>query len=142
MAKNRSNTALLSRPILGATLVGLMAAPALAAPKLTPEQELAKALEGRVAGKPVDCIDPRVNSQTRIIDRTAIIYGSGRTIYLQVPDNAKSLHSDDVLVVELRGSGQLCSIDTVKLRSPTGGFYRGFVGLKPFVPYTKVAPHH
>jgi len=142
MAKNHSNTTLLSRAVLGAALAGLVAAPAFAAPRLTPQQELAKALEGRVAGKPVDCIDPRMNSQTRIIDRTAIIYGSGRTVYLQVPDNASSLKDDDVLVTELRGSGRLCSIDTVKLHSRSSGFFNGFVGLKPFVPYTRVAAHH
>jgi len=138
MPKNRSNTHL-SRAVLAAALTGLVAAPAIAAPRLTPQQELAKVLDGRVAGKPVDCIDPRMNDQTRIIDRTAIVYGSGRTVYLQVPDNASNLHDDDVLVTELRGSGQLCSVDTVKLRSNTGGFYRGFVGLRPFVPYTRVA---
>ena len=103
---------------------------------LTVEQ-LAKALAGRVAGKPVSCIDPRLNSETQIIDKTAILYGSGRTIYVQRPDNASALDDDDILVTELRGSGQLCDIDVVKLHDRSGGWYRGFVGLRKFVPYTR-----
>lgn len=121
-----------------AALAAALAAPAVAAPKLTPEQQLAKALEGRAAGKPVSCIDPRTNSSTQIIDKTAILYGSGRTIYLQRPDNASSLRDDDILVTELRGSGMLCDIDVVKLHERSGGWYRGFVGLNKFVPYTRV----
>lgn len=121
-----------------APLAAALAMPAAAAPKLTPDQQLAKALQGRVAGKPVSCIDPRVNSTTQIIDKTAILYGSGRTIYLQKPQNASSLDDDDILVTELRGSGQLCDIDIVRLHDRTGGWYRGFVGLNKFVPYTRV----
>jgi len=131
--------ALLSPLMIGAAVVGLVAAPGIAAARMTPQQELAKALAGRAPGKPVDCIDPRMNNQTTIIDRTAIIYGSGRTIYLQEPSNASALRDDDVLVTELRGTGQLCSIDTVKLHDRNGGWYHGFVGLNKFVPYTRVA---
>lgn len=123
--------------VAGAALV-LTAAPATAKPRLTPQQQLDKALAGRVAGKPVDCINPRFNSSTRIIDRTAIIYGDGNTIYLQVPENAQALRSDDVLVTELRGSGDLCSVDMVKLHDRSGGWFKGTVGLKQFVPYTRV----
>lgn len=122
-----------------APMAAALAFPAVAAPRLAPEQQLARALAGRAAGKPVSCIDPRLNSSTQIIDKTAIIYGSGRTIYLQRPDNAALLHDDDILVTELRGSGQLCDIDIVKLHDRTGGWYRGFVGLTKFVPYTRVA---
>jgi hypothetical protein len=32
---------------------------------------------------------------------------------------------------------QLCAIDTVQLRDRTSGFWRGFVGLDKFIPYTK-----
>lgn len=128
--------AILALPLLAAASLGL-AAPGTAAPRLTPDQELAKALEGRVAGKPVDCIDPRVNSSTQVIDHKAIIYGSGRTIYLQQPRDARALDSDDILVTTLRGSNQLCSVDVVYLHDRTMGFNRGFVFLEKFVPYTR-----
>lgn len=108
-----------------------------ARPRLTGEEQLAKLLEGRVAGKPVNCISlPNVQS-SRVIDKTAIVYGSGSTIYVQRPKTgAESLDSNDVLVTNLTSS-QLCSIDTVQLHDRNGFFWRGFVGLDKFVPYTK-----
>lgn len=110
-----------------------------ARPRLTGEEQLAKLLEGRVAGKPVNCISlPNVQSSS-VIDKTAIVYGSGSTIYVQRPrSGASSLDSNDILVTQLTTS-QLCSIDTVQLRDRNGGFWRGFVGLDKFVPYTKPA---
>lgn len=124
--------------ILPLIALAATAVPSAAAPRLSPQEKLDKALAGRVAGKPVNCIDPRTNSDTQIFDKTAIVYGSGRTIYLQVPDNAQSLRDDDMLVTTLHGSGYLCSIDTVRLHDRSGGWYRGFVGLNKFVPYTRV----
>ncbi|WP_226018235.1 hypothetical protein [Novosphingobium sp. FKTRR1] len=110
---------------------------AQAKPKLTGEQELAKLLDGRVAGKPVDCIYTPMMSSSRVIDKTAIVYDSGRTLYVQRPKvGAESLDDDDILVTKLTGS-QLCSIDTIQLVERNGGFWRGFVGLDKFVPYTK-----
>ena len=128
------------KPILILAAAAALTAPAQAAPRLTPDQQLAKALEGRVAGTPVSCIDPRANSGSQVINRTAIIYGSGRTIYLQQPRDPSSLRDDDILVTELRGTGQLCSIDIVRLHDRSGGFFRGFVSLEKFVPYTRTAP--
>lgn len=128
------------KPIMLVAAAAALAAPVQAAPRLTPDQQLAKALDGRVAGKPVSCIDPRANSDSRVINKTAIIYGSGRTIYLQKPANATSLRDDDILVTELRGGGQLCDLDIVRLHDRNGMFFRGFVNLEKFVPYTRVAP--
>jgi len=117
-----------------------LAASAMArAPRLTAQQELDKMLAGRVAGKPVACIDPRFNSETRIIEKTAIVYGSGRTIYVQRPNGAEWLTGDPIMVTVLRGTGELCRIDVVRLHDRSGGWSRGWVGLNDFVPYTKVA---
>lgn len=126
-------TALFSLAIMAAALAG----PAGAAPRLDPEARLAKILEGRVAGKPVDCINPQVNTETQIVDHTAIVYGWGNTVYLQRPVNAQDLRDDDMLVTYLHGTGQLCSIDVVHLRDRNGGWNRGFVSLNKFVPYTR-----
>jgi hypothetical protein len=130
---------LFTRILTGSAAAAVLAAPLVAAPRLTAQQQLDKALAGRVAGKPVNCIDPRVNDSTLVIDKTAIVYGSGRTVYLQRPVNAESLSDDDIMVTRLWGNGQLCNIDTVSLIDRSGGFYRGFVGLNEFVPYTRVA---
>lgn len=117
--------------------LALTGAMAQAKPRLTPQQELDKRLEGRVPGKPVDCIYMPTVSGSQVFDKTAIVYDSGRTLYVQKPRTGlESLRSDDILVTRLTGS-QLCAIDTVQLRDRTSGFWRGFVGLDKFIPYTK-----
>lgn len=116
----------------------LAGAAADAKPRLTPEQELAKALDGRVAGKPQDCLYlPRVVS-TRIYDKTAIVYDAGTTLWVNRPDSgASTLDDNDIMVTTPFGS-QLCSVDIVRMVDRNAGFWRGSVGLGKFVPYTKV----
>jgi hypothetical protein len=106
--------------------------------KQTGEEQLAKILAGRVAGQPVNCISVFDSRDQRVIDKTAIVYGSGRTIYVNRPTNARDLDDDDVLVSRVFGS-QVCSLDVVRLHDRSGGWYRGFVGLQQFVPYRRVA---
>lgn len=113
------------------------AAVAEARPRLTGEQELAQMLKDRVPGKPVDCISMMMMGSSTVIDKTAIVYQSGSTFYVQRPRvGAESLDSDDVLVTRLTGS-ELCSIDTVQLHDRSSGFWRGFVGLDKFTPYNR-----
>jgi hypothetical protein len=122
-----------------ATGAALLAGAAVEAkPKLTGEEQLAKLLEGREAGTPVNCISLFDSRDQRVIDKTAIVYGSGSTIYVNRPDNARNLDRDDILVQTIRGS-QVCNLDIVRLHDRTSQFYNGFVGLEKFVPYRKVA---
>jgi len=124
------------------TLLGVSAVDAK--PRLSPEAKLAKLLDGRVAGRPQDCIFLPAIRSSRIIDRTAIVYDAGRTLYVNRPrSGAESLDDDDILVTNLHGSGsQLCSIDIVQLHDRSSHFYSGFVGLGEFVPYRKVAANN
>ncbi len=124
--------------VLAATVLAAPAA-AEAKPRLSPETKLDKMLEGRVAGEPHDCIYlPSIRS-TRVIDKTAIVYDAGRTLWVNRPDGgARSLDDNDILVTKLHSS-QLCSIDTVQLRDRSSHFYSGFVALGDFVPYRKIA---
>jgi hypothetical protein len=122
--------------LLAAALPAQAASPAATAKA---EARLAKALDGRVAGKPVDCINLRNIQSSEIIDRTAILYRVGGKLYVNRPDMGKeSLDSDDILVTKTYTS-QLCSLDTVHLVDRASRFQSGFVGLGKFVPYTKVA---
>jgi hypothetical protein len=123
-----------------AATAALLSGPAIQAkaPRLTGEEKLAKLLEGRVAGEPVSCISLQSTRDTRIIDKTAIVYDSGRTIYVNRPRDPSSLDSDDIMVTKPTGS-QLCRLDIVQMRDRTSFFYSGFVGLEDFVPYRKVA---
>ncbi|AJA10637.1 hypothetical protein SKP52_18840 [Sphingopyxis fribergensis] len=117
----------------------LAAAPAATArEKLAPEDQLAKLLEGRVAGEPQDCISLSTARSSQIIEKTAIVYKVGSTYWVNRPrGGAESLDDDDILVTKTTGS-QLCSIDAVELRDRTSHFYAGFVSLGKFVPYKRV----
>jgi len=104
------------------------------------EAELAKMLAGRVPGKPVNCIDLISAGSSRIIDHTAIVYGSGGTLYVNRPrSGASSLDSDDILVSRSFGS-QLCRLDTVRLVDRGSRIPSGFIALDKFVPYAR--PRH
>lgn len=117
--------------------MAVLAAPALEAkPKLTPEQELAKLLEGREAGKPTHCISQIDTRDMRVIDKTAIVYGWGSTIWVNRPNNAKDLDDDDILVSRTYGS-ELCDLDIIHTVDRTGHFTTGFVSLGEFVPYRR-----
>jgi len=124
------------KPLLIAALA--IAAPAIAAPRDTPDVQLEKALAGRAAGKPVNCITLSGVDGTQIIDGRAILYRDGGRLYLNVPRaGADQLRRDDILVTHTIGS-QLCSIDVVQLVDRDSRFPRGFVSLGQFVPYTRV----
>jgi hypothetical protein len=129
---------ILSSILLGAALIGVAtAAPAAPRDNSKAEAKLAKALEGRVAGKPVSCISMHNITSSQIYDGTAITYQIGRTLYVNRPRMGESsLDDDDILVTKTWGS-QLCSLDTVKLIDRGSHFQTGFVGLGEFVPYVK-----
>lgn len=119
---------------LGALIAA--AAPAHAAAKADGETQLARELEGRVAGDPVSCISLRNTSSSRIIDGTAIVYEQGGTLFVNRPRGAQSLDDWDVLVTKLHGS-QLCRMDSVDLYDTSARMQTGFVILGDFVPYRK-----
>jgi hypothetical protein len=128
--------------LVAASLLLGSAGAAVAKPKLDPEARLAKALDGRVAGEPVDCIQlSRVNS-TQIIDRTAIIYDAGSTLYVNRPRaGLESLDRWDTLVTK-SFSSQLCSVDVVRLFDTGSRMETGAVFLGEFVPYRRVRTAH
>jgi hypothetical protein len=118
----------------------LLAAPVASAKRDgdTPDAQLAKVLEGRVAGKPVDCISLSMTTSSQVVEGKAIVYRSGSTLYVNEPrSGADRLDDDSILVTNTFGS-QLCSIDAIHLIDRTSYFPRGFVLLGKFVPYTRV----
>jgi hypothetical protein len=103
------------------------------------EAELDRALRGRVAGEPVNCIDLHRVRGSRIINDTAIVYDAGSVIYVNRPRNgADQLDRRDTMVNRLHGTTRLCSIDTVTMIEPVSGTFRGVVFLGEFVPYRRV----
>ena len=115
----------------------LVTGPSVARERPSGDQELAKLLKGRVAGEPQNCLNTRIHSDSRIIDGTALVYGRGRTIWVNVPANADDLDDGDALLVRQYGAN-LCRQDIVTTFDNMGGFYTGNVFLGDFVPYTRV----
>jgi len=109
---------------------------AIAAPERTGEQQLAEMLEGRVAGKPQSCISTFNGDYLQIVDKTAVVYDSGKTIWVSRPNQPDRLDEDDILVVE-RSGGQLCKLDRITTVDRLNRTLTGIVFLNDFVPYTK-----
>ncbi len=131
----------ISITLLGAALLAGLAMPAVASAQKggkDGEAELAKAIAGRTAGKPVDCINLRDIRSSKIIDGTAIVYEMNNGVkYVNRPrTGAETLDWTDVLVTETTLS-QLCRIDTVRLYDTGIRSVTGWVGLGEFVPYPK-----
>ncbi|MXP15478.1 hypothetical protein GRI44_12020 [Altererythrobacter confluentis] len=99
------------------------------------QAELAKLLEGRVAGEPVRCIGTSQRQNMQIIDRTAMVFGSGRTIYVNAPDGVQFLDRFDVPIFRIFGS-QLCRMDRVELRDRAAGISGPQLLMSDFIPYT------
>jgi hypothetical protein len=114
------------------------ASAALARPDDSPQARLDRALAGRTAGAPVDCLQIDQILSTQIIDGIGILYeGNGGVRYLNRPTSgAFSLRTNEILVTDTH-SPQLCSIDTVRLVDSTSHFPVGFVGLGKFIPYPR-----
>ena len=102
------------------------------------EKELAKLLEGRVAGEPTSCIRTTGNQSFRIIDETALVYGSGNTIYVNRTKHPEDIDDDEILVIRRFGGTQLCRLDNVTMVDRFSHMYSGVIFLDDFIPYTRV----
>ena len=117
----------------------LAAAPALAAAAkpASGEAQLARAIEGRVAGEPVSCVNLSQVRSVRVIDRTALVYDAGGTLYVNRPRaGAESLDRSDTIVSRPFGT-RLCSTDTLHMVEPYSFMQSGIVFLGDFVPYRR-----
>lgn len=103
-----------------------------------PEAELARALQGRVAGQPVSCIDLHRVHSSRIITNTAILYDAGSVIYVNRPANGADSLTQWGTMVTRTPSTQLCNVDTVTMIDRGSQSFTGVVFLGDFVPYRRV----
>lgn len=128
-------------PVIAASAAAafsLAAVPASAEEMSKGEKKLAKLLEGREAGEPTRCISDFKNRRLQVIDDTALVYGSGKTIYVQRTKNPKHIDRDEILVVRKFGSTRLCRLDIVNTVDRFSGIYSGSIFFEDFVPYTRV----
>lgn len=134
--------------LIAATLAAatIVAAPSLgaqaqssddAAQQTEGEIKLAKMLEGRVAGEPQNCIRMMPTTDLTVIDGTALVYKSGRTLYVNVTHNPNSIDEDDTLVRRTSFSSRLCNTDIITKIDRFHGGYTGNVNLGAFIPYRK-----
>jgi hypothetical protein len=100
------------------------------------EAKLARMLEGRTAGEPVNCISALNSNRIEVIEHVGIVYDAGSTIYVARPTDPRQLGRDDVVVID-RHSSQLCTTDVIRTVDRYQGFTTGAVFLDKFVPYTK-----
>jgi hypothetical protein len=139
----------LFRPaLLSAASLALLAAPTLAqdgeqadeeqTEQTEGEKELEKLLEGRVAGEPTSCIRTPPNDRVRVIDDTAIVYGRGKTIYVNRTSRPSDIDDRDTMVIRRFSGSQLCKTDIVTTIDRGSQMFSGVIFLSEFVPYTRV----
>jgi hypothetical protein len=128
---------MLNKIIAGAALLAA-ALPGVASARATGgEAELARLLEGRVAGQPVSCLPLNRITSSHIVDDVGIVYRVGARLYVNRPrTDPVGLDDDDILLVRTIGS-QLCRADMVDLIDRNSRMWNGFVALGDFVPYTR-----
>jgi hypothetical protein len=122
------------------TLAGLLSICAGAAAADRPgggDVKLARALQGYLAAKPINCVALRRIRSSRIIDRTAIIYEIGGIVYVNRPELGAESLSDSNILVTKTVNGQICRGEVIQLVDRTSKFQAGFISLGEFVPYRK-----
>lgn len=100
------------------------------------EVELAKLLEGRTAGTPQNCIPSNRIRELELIDRTALVYEVGDTIYVNYTQVPESIDDND-LVLSRQFGARLCRLDSVTTHSRSNGLYSGNLFLTEFIPYRR-----
>ena len=128
------------RTIISTLLIGaaMVASPAMAAGRDSPDVQMQKLLANRAAGAPVSCISLTRARSSEIVPGRAIVYRDGGTLYVNQPrSGAESLDDNSILVTRTIGT-QLCRGEAVNLVDRGSRFQRGFVLLGDFVPYRKV----
>ncbi|MEO7814234.1 MAG: hypothetical protein ABIR87_02185 [Sphingomicrobium sp.] len=101
------------------------------------QQTFDKALAGKVAGKPDNCLPLRRSNDMVVIDDDTIIYRDGRTTYVNKPlGSCTNLGNGSYALVTRSGNGSmLCRGDISSVVDATSGITVGSCALGDFVPY-------
>ena len=103
------------------------------------ENELRRALAGKVAGKPVDCLPSFRSSDMQVVDDNTILFRDGRRTYVQAPrGGCAPLGSGHyTLVTHSFGGMGLCRGDIARVVDLQNGFTVGSCALDSFVPFER-----
>lgn len=100
------------------------------------QEKLAKALAGRTAGEPVNCISERARMQ--IVDDWTILFRDRGTVYVQQPyGGCHGLTNSMSLIRRGFGTTRICSGDINSIVDLRTGFGTGACTYSEFVPYRK-----
>ena len=101
-------------------------------------ETLAKALAGRTAGTPVNCINER--SRMQIIDDGTILFRDRGIVYVQQPiGGCHGLSNSMSLIRNGYGTTRICSGDINRIVDVRTGFGTGACTYNEFVPYRKAS---
>lgn len=119
-------------------LASATAATAKSVPPLKPRdaQKLEKALSGKTAGEPVNCIQRDLLNDLQPVGDGILLYkvGSKLTYRNDLSGQCQGLSFDSVPVFQTFG-GNYCKGDFVRIVDRLSGNLRGSCVLGPFVPY-------
>jgi hypothetical protein len=93
-----------------------------------------KALAGRTAGEPRDCLSLNDTRQSSTYRGTILYRTSSKLTYRNDMNGCTSLSDDRIPIIEVRGS-QICRGDIVRLADRTSGAQWGACTFGNFVPY-------
>lgn len=133
--------------ILAAIAAGAAACAAIAAPDFDTSQlddgerdRLAKALEGRVPGDPVNCVATRDLRGNEGFGTDIIVFKGRRSssdVYVNRPPAGCGNFDRSTALIVRTTTTRLCKGDIVQLYDPSLGNQYGGCGLGEFVPYRK-----
>lgn len=99
------------------------------------EAKLARALEGKVAGKPLSCINLRnVRSTKTYGEQTMLYVVNARLAYRNDPPGGCPMRNDRAIITRTPGN-MLCRGDIALIQDLTTGFGFGGCALGNFIPY-------
>ncbi|MBO9713570.1 DUF6491 family protein [Sphingomonas sp.] len=121
-----------------AALLGCTASTAMQSEPSKSDLALAKALEGRTAGKAEECISASFTSGPEIIDSKTVLYSEvGRTVWRNdIIGDCPSLKPSETIAIEIHG-GQICHNDRFRVIPFGGGIPSAPCRLGKFTPYRK-----
>jgi len=123
-------------PLIATALLSAGASTAQPAYPVAPPPEVARALEGRTPGAPVNCISHR--AKMHVVDDWTILFRDRGVVYVQRPyGGCHGLANGMSLIRDQFGTTQLCRGDINQVVDLRTGFGTGACSYSEFIPYRK-----
>jgi hypothetical protein len=120
---------------IAAIWLAMAAAGCAAPPPLASGNAPIPEIAGRTAGAPQRCVRLERHEPLRVAAPHALVYGRGRTVWLNPVPRCAALKATDTLVTEPLGT-QLCAGDVVRTFGPISRIAGPTCRLGEFIPYT------